>query len=42
MEVLFIGMIAVLIIMLMVYVALCFTSWITDVIEYKQWKYWFK
>ncbi len=27
-------------IMLSVYLTLCFTSWISDVIENKSWRYW--
>ena len=29
-------------IMLSVYIALCFTCWIIDVVDHKKWRNWFK
>tara|TARA_Y100000593_G_scaffold16734_1_gene33254 strand:- start:987 stop:1124 length:138 start_codon:yes stop_codon:yes gene_type:complete len=28
--------------MMSFYLALCFIQWISDVVEHKQWRYWFK
>ena len=35
-------LVSIICIMLSVYIALCFTSWISDVRDEKRWRYWWK